>query len=396
MRRVVLIGCSEVTARLPEVLAGHRLELVALGGEASPFRRSRFIDHFVPLPDPWTLEGWTNALLAEPCPVDGAADWVVHANDALPHALARAELPLKRRLALLPIRRSEGLALVGSKAGLAHLLQRHGIPTPWTRVVDGPTELAAALTCCHGPLMLKADHGSGGKQVRYVPDAAAVLAEPPPLTWYPLLLQAWVAGEDYAVEALFGDGALLGHQASRPLHSTGPFGPNVSRRFVATVPAGMTAALQALGRVAGLHGFFNCSFRMPDDGSAPLLFEADPRPTAWHAFGPRLGLDWGALMAAETPPPRPLQPQGLPVQGREIHLFPRAPEHALLTLSLTVARPWILARPGTWDLRLRQDAAIEAWEWQRLRGTLRSCLLSHPLGRLARRLLHPPLSLTSL
>jgi hypothetical protein len=189
MRRVVLIGCIEVTARLPEVLAGHRLEVLALGGEASPFRRSRFIDHFVPLLDPWTLEGWTNALLTEPCPVDGAADWVVHGNDALPHALARAELPLKRRLALLPIRRPEGLALVGSKAGLAHLLQRHGIPTPWTRVVDGPTELAAALTSCHGPLMLKADHGSGGKQVRYVPDAAAVLADPPPLTWYPLLLQ---------------------------------------------------------------------------------------------------------------------------------------------------------------------------------------------------------------
>ncbi|MDM7951738.1 MAG: hypothetical protein QUV07_00760 [Cyanobium sp. CZS 25K] len=346
MRRVVLIGCSEVTARLPEVLAGHRLELVALGSEASPFRHSRFIDHFVPLAGPFSLEGWTNALLAETCPVDGAADWVIHANDALPHALARAELPLKRRLALLPIRRPQGLAMVGSKAGLAQLLARHGIPTPGTQVVDSPSQLAAALASCHGPLMLKADHGSGGQQVRCVPGAAAVLADPPPLAWYPLLLQAWVAGEDFAVEALFGDGELLGLQASRPLHATGPFGPNLSRRFVAIVPAGVTAALQALGRVAGLHGLFNCGFRMPEDGSAPLLFEADPRPNAWHAFGPSLGLDWGALMAAATPPPRPLQPQGLPVQGRERSIS--SPAHRS-TRCRPSPGPW--PGPGSWRAR---------------------------------------------
>jgi hypothetical protein len=107
------------------------------------------------------------------------------------------------------------------------------------------------------------------------------------------------------------------------------------------------AASQALGRVAGLHGTGNGSFRMPDGGSALLLFEADPRPTAWRlaCLRPRLGLDWGALMAAANPPPRPMQPQGLPVQGREIHRFPHAPEQAPPTLSWTLARPWILARP---------------------------------------------------
>ncbi|MFM7549843.1 MAG: hypothetical protein ACKO8I_13445 [Cyanobacteriota bacterium] len=389
MRRVVLIGCSEVTARLPEALAGHSLELVALGTEASPFRRSRFIDRFVSLAGPLSLEGWIAALLAEDCPMDGAADWIVHSNDALPHALATAELPARRRLALLPLRRPEGLAMVASKAGLAQLLQRHGIPTPVTRLVETPDQLAATLAGCEGPLMLKADHGSGGQQVRWHADAAALLAAPPPLAWYPLLVQAWVAGEDCSVEALFGDGELLGLQASQPLRSRDRFGPSLSRRFLPSAPAGVTSSLQALGRAAGLHGFFNCSFRLPAEGSAPLLFEADPRPNAWHAFGPSLGLEWGGLMAAATPPARPLQPRNLPGEGRPIHLFPRAPEHALRTLSWTVASPWILARPGTWDLRLRQDAAIEAWEWQTLHRALGSRVLAHPLGRLVWRLLRP-------
>jgi hypothetical protein len=389
MGRVIVVGCSELTARLPEALAGHGLELVAVGGAVSPFRRSRFIDRFVPLAGPPSLETWITTLLGEPSLAAGPDDWIVHAEDGLPCALARLDRPVECRLALLPLRRARGLAMVGSKAGLARLLQEQAIPTPPSQVAATPAELPSALEGFGGPLMVKADQGGGGKQVRRVPDPTAVLADPPPPGWYPLVLQAWVAGEGLAADALFRDGELVGLQTAWTLSATMGFGPGLSRRFLPGAPAGVISTLRALGRAAGLHGFFNCSLLLPVDGSAPLLFEADPRPNAWCAFGPRLGLDWGALMTTASPPTRPCLPGRVPPEGLEVHLFPREPEHALLTLSWGAARPWLLARPGTWDLRLREDEAIEAWEWQRLRRTLTPRLLALPLRRLAARLPAP-------
>jgi len=73
----------------------------------------------------------------------------------------------------------------------------------------------------------------------------------------------------------------------------------------------------------------------------------------------------------------------VPPEGKIVHLFPRAPEHALLNLSWGAARPWLLARPETWDLRPREDEAIEAWEWLRLRQLLTPRLLAVLLQRLA-------------
>jgi hypothetical protein len=394
MSRIILIGCTALTARLPEALAGHGLELVAVGGSGSPFRHSRFVDRFVPLAAPFSPQAWATELLAHPGIGRQPGDWMIHSNDALPFALARADAPLERRLALLPIRRVEGLAMVGSKVGLAELLQTHAIPTPPTQLVTRPADLEACLRRCSGPLMVKADQGSGGEQLRRWADPEAVLADPPPLGWYPLLLQAWVAATTCSVDALFAAGELLALVPSRSLITERCFGPDLCRRFLPVAPEGVIRSLQALGQEGGLHGLFNTTFLLPADGSGPLLIEADPRPTAWHALGPRLGVDWGALMAPPTsapggPRPDPLEPHGLPPQGRVVHLFPRAPAYALRTLSWSVARPWLLARPGTWEFRLRADRAIGDWEWRSLRQAFSLRALAGPLQRLAAELPDP-------
>ena len=388
MSRIILIGCTALTARLPEALAGHGLELVAVGGPDSPFRHSRFVDRFVPLAAPFSPQAWAAELLAHPGLARQAGDWIIHSTDAVPFALARADAPRERRLALLPIGRVEGLAMVGSKVGLAQLLQAHAIPTPPTQVVTRPADLEACLRRCSGPLMAKADHGSGGEMVRRWSDPEAVLADPPPLDWYPLVLQAWVVATTCSADALFAAGELLALLPSRSQITERGFGPDLCRRFLPVAPQGVTRSLQSLGQAAGLHGLFNTTFLLPADGSGPLLIEADPRPTAWHAFGPRLGVDWGALMAdpmstSGGATDHPLQPHGLPPQGREVHLFPRAPEYALRNLSWSVGRPWLLARPGTWEFRLSADRAIEAWEWRRLRQAIGLRSLARPLQRLA-------------
>jgi len=394
MGRLILIGCTALTARLPEALAGHGLELVAVGGADSPFRHSRFVDRFVPLAAPFSPQAWAAELLAHPGIGRQPGDWMIHSNDALPFALARADVPLERRLALLPIRRAEGLAMVGSKVGLAELLQTHAIPTPPTQLVTRPADLEACLRRCSGPLMVKADQGSAGEQLRRWADPEAVLADPPPQAWYPLVLQAWVAATTCSADALFAAGELLALLPSRSLITERRFGPDLCRRFLPVAPEGVNGALQSLGQAGGLHGLFNTTFLLPADGSSPLLIEADPRPTAWHALGPRLGVDWAALMAASTSAcggatSHPLEPHGLPSQGRVVHLFPRAPAYALRTLSWPVARPWLLARPGTWEFRLSADRAIGAWEWRTLRQSFSLRAVAGPLQRLAAELPEP-------
>lgn len=368
--RVIVIGCTELTARLPEALAGHGLEVVAVGGDASPFRNSHFVDRFVALRSPFSVQAWAAELLDHPGLEADPHDWLIHCRDDLPGALARAQAPLDRRLALLPVLRAEGLPMLGTKLGLAALLQAEAIPTPFSRAVLCPEELEAALAAFCGPLMLKADFGAAGLRVRRAATPSEVLADPPLLGWYPLLLQRWVAGQGCSIEALFGGGLLLGLLPSTPLRSTHDFGPNLARRFLREATAGVVAALQALGRAGGLHGLFNCSFRLPEGGSDALLYEADPRPNAWHAHGPGLGVDWGALMAAQTSSgnslPCPLQPWGLHPEGQVLYLFPRGPQHALQALSWSAALPWLLCRSGTWDRRLRRDRAIGVWEWQQV------------------------------
>lgn len=394
MGRIILIGCTELTARLPEALAGHGLELVAVGGPDAPIRSSRFVDRFVPLAAAYSAQAWAAELLAHPGLARLPGDWIIHSNDAVPFALARSDAPLAQRLARLPIGRAEALAMVGSKVGLAQLLQAHAIPTPLTQVVHDPAGLASGLRCCSGPLIVKADHGSAGQRVRRLADPKALLADPPPLDWYPLVLQALVVGPLCSVEVLFGAGDLLALMPSRSLISVEGFGPDLCRRFLPVAPAGVISSLQSLGQAGGLHGLFNTTFLLPSDGSGPLLIEADPRPTAWHALGPRLGVDWGALMATAMAGSRgsgssPLQPHGLPPQGRVVHLFPRAPAYALRNLSWTVGAPWLLARPGTWELRLRRDRAIGAWEWRTLRQAFSLRSLARPLQRLATALPNP-------
>lgn len=317
-------------------------------------------------------------LLARPDLVDELPDWTVWCTDMDLLRVARSPLPLPTRLRVLPARTERGLGMLGSKTGLANLLADLAIPQPDFVVARTPEELTGAVRALGAPLVVKGERGAGGRRVLLVTDPADPSKWSAPEAWYPLLVQRLAPGPSHGADALFAHGRLVGLLHSRPVASQSGFGPTTVRHFCDPDSDAIQASLSILAEAAGLHGFANCTFVR--DGTRDLLIEVDMRPNAWHQFGPRLGVQWPAIVA--DPPDRPVIPR-LGPSGRVVHLYPRELVHGLRARSWSALRPWLVRAEGTWPDRVHGDPALDRAERDEVRAEV--ARLPRRLARRVRR-----------
>lgn len=352
-----------VLRRMPEVLAGEDTEIRVVGPPGSVLASSSFVTSVSTVGDRGEAEAFTSTLLADAELLRSLPKWTLWGSDAEMFAVARSDLDLGLKLEILPVRRQEGLKMLGSKVGLALTAAALGITQPRSLVLRNASELAAGIGEFDRPTLIKGDQGGGGARVRETSRVLARPSESVPADWYPLLLQEFIVGDEVSVEALFGEGRLLAWQYSTPVILEGQFGRTVARDFVDPSSMDFVKSLQVLAAECGLHGFANCTFIRAAD-SCHQLVEVDMRANAWHQFGPQLGVDWRSLMlgldALEAH--EPVHPEFGKGRKRRFHLYPRELAHAFSTLTWSSLAPWVRRSEGTWDTRNRTDPVLNRIE----------------------------------
>ncbi len=264
------------------------------------------LDSRLPFEDgPWTV------IRLEPDPgldqikeIAGRVDYTLVVAPETMGALERVTLAIGET-ATRPLGSSaEAVALTADKAALGRWFERHGIPTPPSRVVEPARGLPANWTY---PAVLKPIDGAGSVDTLRIddpnrlPDGARGLAAG--------LLQPLVAGEAKSAVFLISParGArLLAIGGQRIEVREGQF---IYRGGALPTPCPEAAAIltRAVEAVPGLCGFIGVDFLWDADRGEAIVLEINPRPTTscvglCHVLSPGLLAD--AWMAAFSDPGR--------------------------------------------------------------------------------------------
>ena len=298
-------------------LAGHHVEVC----DPSPWclaRYSRFVRKFHRCPglrtDPAGFLAFVERLLA-----------TRHFDVLLPtheqgFLFARVEGRLAGKVAFaLPSFASYRTA--HTKASFSRLLDRLGLPQPTTRIVKSESELRAAIRF---PSVVKTSVGTASRGIWFVRDEgdlAEALRDLAAISAFDdeVLVQDLIGGTTEKAQSVFCRGKLIGFHAYRQIAAGAGGGEaikeSVKRPFV-------RGYLERIGQQLDWHGGLSVDTIMPNDGTAPLLIDCNPRlvepVNAW-----RSGTD---LVAALLQISQGETPQALPDsrQGVRTHLAMQA------------------------------------------------------------------------
>jgi hypothetical protein len=384
--RCLIVGAGPLVNRLPEILFRDGLEIHVVDGPFSILSKSRFVTEFHAIRNPIFSEVNDSV---DPGLIEFFEstnfDFYIYSSDDLVRCVKNSSLENSTKQLVLPIRNPDYFDLGGSKSALSLALHNLRIRTPDFQVVHDFTDLRKAISEFAGDLILKADIGGGGKRVLALNGEQGRSFGQVDETWFPILIQEFVHGDDVSVEAHFMNGELIGWTYTEVLSSETRFGPSGVRRYINPPSHDFLDGLELLGQIANLNSFANITFIRSARDGLHYLVEVDLRPNAWHQFGPALGNDWGASLIGKSLPKRIGQIQ-LPEEGKVVALYPRAAVQALRKPNIFLAIDSVLKWSGKWDLRNHLDHAVTRYEHLQLIRAIAHGLWKLIPTRLARRL----------
>jgi predicted ATP-grasp superfamily ATP-dependent carboligase len=163
-----------------------------------------------------------------------------------------------------------------SKAGFGRLLDQLGLPQPATRIVTSAGELRDAVQF---PCLVKTSVGTASCGVwllRNDGDLQAALQELGVAGAFAdeVLVQEFVNGATEKAQGVYCRGELLGFHAYRQI-AVGAGGGEAIKQSVSRPQ--LRAQLAAIGQTLAWHGALSVDTIAPDDGTAPLLIDCNPR-----------------------------------------------------------------------------------------------------------------------
>lgn len=162
-----------------------------------------------------------------------------------------------------------------SKAGFSRLLARLDLPQPPTRILTSQAEPRGATTF---PAVVKTSVGTASRGVYFVDNeselAGALHAIDATGSFDEVLVQERIAGTTEKAQSVFCRGRLLGFHAFRAV-APGISGGEAIKQSVRR-PV-VRQYLERIGAALDWHGGLSVDTIMPDDGSAPLLIDCNPR-----------------------------------------------------------------------------------------------------------------------
>jgi ATP-grasp domain len=283
-------------------LAGHHVEIC----DPSPWclaRYSRFVRKFHRCPglrtDPHAFLAFVEGLIAS-----GRFDILLptHEQGLL---FAKVQDRLKGRIAVaLPS--FENYRAAHSKAGFSRLLARLELPQPPTRILKSQSEPRGATRF---PAVVKTSVGTASRGIHFVrneSELASALHEIDSRGAFDeVLVQDMIPGTTEKAQSVFCRGKLVGFHAFRAV-APGISGGEAIKQSVRR-PA-VRGYMEKLGAALDWHGGLSVDSIMPDDGSAPLLIDCNPRLVepfnAW-ASGTDLVTQLLRVSLGEEPPALP-------------------------------------------------------------------------------------------
>jgi biotin carboxylase len=193
-----------------------------------------------------------------------------------------------------------------SKAGFSRLLARLDLPQPPTRILKSQSEPRGATRF---PAVVKASIGTASRGVHFVHNeselASALHGIDSRGGFDEVLVQDKIAGTTEKAQSVFCCGKLVGFHAFRAV-APGISGGEAIKQSVRR-PV-VRDYLQTLGTALDWHGGLSVDTIMPDDGTAPLLIDCNPRLVepfnAW-ASGTDLVAQLLRVSLGEAPPVLP-------------------------------------------------------------------------------------------
>jgi len=346
--------------RLPETFAGPNVFLRVVGPPDGPLLKSKFIDEYITTFSRVGGSTLAQELIGRPELRSHLQGLIIFSDDEMVRVLAGSSLTAKEKARILPAGNPEAFDVLGSKVGLADACQRLGIASPRQMVARSLADLPEAIARVGYPCLVKAATGGGGAgitRLRSLGDIHPRDRHEQILDSY--VVQEYVHGQEILVDVAFRDGRVAGWLYTQAVDGTQEFGPSTVRRYQDPPSTDFVESLATLADWGQFNGLFNCAFIREESSGRHLLIEADPRPNAWHQFGPRFRVDWPRVLANVGG--EPIHPE-FGSEKIDVHLYPREISHALSSLQLSLLTPWLKRAPGTWDTRSHVDPAVNAAE----------------------------------
>lgn len=282
--RILLVATS--WTNLPEMpyiirQAGFAVDLLCR--EENISRHSSFLDRWIDAGPTW------ESLFEKLIELDrsGVYEHILLGEDTIIWRIHTQPIPELDHL--LPVRQANARDMLG-KIGFSQVCERLGLLTPKFAFLSTAEQAGAVAEQIGFPLVTKINYSTAGEGVQVLHDREAYFAY---LANYhfrqPLLVQKFIEGELFSVEALFRDGQLLQYVCSIDVDPT--LGPSSRRRYVPRLPE-IAEMLKPLAKFARLHCFANVTFVREFSSGQMFLIEVDPRPNKWAPYGHWFGADF--------------------------------------------------------------------------------------------------------
>lgn len=231
--------------------------------------------------------------------------------------------PIKPLLSLLPVQGKSKRIM--EKIGFAEFCVEHQIPSPKFAVVRQASHWPAAANVVGFPLVIKPNFSNGGEGTIICHSEAEYRnAEQVFSHQGEYLVQEYLHGELVAVEALFRKGELLEYATSCAYSEA--LGPS-TRRIYQDKDDRLTELIRAFGKASALDGFANMSLIQTQNGQY-WLFEADPRPNRWFAFGKWFAADFAEAIQKWLTPVNQDEIDWKPMPAESIRIIESMPLYA--------------------------------------------------------------------
>ena len=283
-------------------LAGHHVEVC----DPSPWclaRYSRFVRKFHRCPglrtDPAGFLAFVEGLIAS-----GNFDVLLPTHEQ-GFLFAKVQDRFRGRI-VVALPSFESYRAAHSKAGFSRLLARLELPQPTTRILKSQSEPRGATRF---PAVVKTSIGTASRGIHFVHNeselASALHGIDSRGGFDEVLVQDMISGTTEKAQSVFCRGRLVGFHAFRAV-APGIGGGEAIKQSVRR-PI-VRDYLQTLGAALDWHGGLSVDTIMPDDGTAPLLIDCNPRLVepfnAW-ASGTDLVTQLLRVSLGESPAPLP-------------------------------------------------------------------------------------------
>ena len=226
---------------------------------------------------------------------------------------------------LLPSRKSvDELGVLLSKFEFARMADELKLPFPKFEICDNHLALSQAAERIGYPVVVKSESGYAGCNVRVVKNPADLES-----AWKELgadgklLVQSFIDGEIGSSAVLMEHGKLRAWASFvHPLRWPNPTSPSVNVKFLN--PPEMEGILKAIGERTGFDGICGVDWMLDKETGKAVVLEFNPRPTATHVMGSRVGASFHFAMRVMNEGHEVYLRPCDPVTPKPVALFPQA------------------------------------------------------------------------